>query len=67
LTAFLQVNEPLALALDWTPTALTPKLSSLLPAEKAYRAEEVAPPTTLEALLQAYVEEEQLNGPNQWR
>ena len=62
------MNEPLALALDWTITyALTPKLMSLLPAEKAYRAEEVAPPTTLEALLQAYVEEEQLTGTNQWK
>ena len=58
------MNEPLALDLDWT---FTPKLMSVLPAKKAYRAEEVAPPTTLEALLQAYVEEEQLTGTNQWR
>jgi hypothetical protein len=57
------VNEPLALALDWT---FKPKLMSVLPAEKTYRVEEVVPPTTLEALLQAYVDEEQLTGTNQW-
>ena len=32
-----------------------------------YRAEEATAPTTLENLLQAYVEEEQLTGANQWR
>lgn len=58
------------LALDWSFTvgASAPKLKPLIPEYKAYnRADEVSPPTTLEALLQAYVEEEQLTGTNQWR
>ena len=58
------------LALDWSfaAGASTPKLKPLIPEYKTYnRAEEATPPTTLEALLQAYVEEEQLTGTNQWR
>ncbi len=67
LTVFIQVNEPLALALDWSFTvgASTPKLKPLIPEHKA--ADEDTPITTLAALLQSYVEEEQLTGTNQWR
>ena len=64
----LQVTEPLALALDWTIEAHTMRLRPLVPEHPGnYRAEEATAPTTLENLLQAYVEEEQLTGANQWR
>lgn len=63
-----QVEEPIALALDWTIDISTPRLRPLIPefAKNVY-AEEKTAPTTLENLLQAYVEEEQLTGSNQWR
>jgi hypothetical protein len=65
-----QVTGPLALALDWdffSPS--TPKLRPLLPpAHRVYQhGAAAAPPTTLQAMLDAYVEEEQLTGANQWR
>ena len=65
-----QVTGPLALALDWTfPGANALQLKSLLP--PGYRVDPhepaAAPPTTLQAMLDAYVEEEQLTGANQWR
>ena len=63
-----QVDDPLALALDWTINASTPRLRPLIPEyAKTYAAEEKTAPTSLENLLQAYVEEEQLTGSNQWR
>jgi hypothetical protein len=62
------VDEPLALALDWIINASTPRLRPLIPEyAKTYQAEEKTAPTSLEHLLQAYVEEEQLTGSNQWR
>jgi hypothetical protein len=63
-----QVEEPIALALDWTIDISTPRLRPLIHefAKNVY-AEEKTAPTTLENLLQAYVEEEQLTGSNQWR
>ena len=65
-----QVTGPLALALDWDFfSASTPKLMPLISLEiKTYqRVDEPTPPTTLQAMLDAYVEEEQLTGANQWR
>jgi hypothetical protein len=63
-----QVDEPIALALDWTIDISTPRLRPLIPEfAKIVYAEEKTAPTTLENLLQAYVEEEQLTGSNQWR
>jgi hypothetical protein len=67
-TLRFQVEEPLALALDWTINISTPRLRPLIPEyAKTYAAEEKTAPTSLENLLQAYVEEEQLTGSNQWR
>ena len=44
------------------------RLRPLVPEYPRYnRVEEATAPTSLENLLQAYVEEEQLNGANQWR
>ncbi len=66
-----QVTGPLALALDWDFfSANAPKLRPLLP--PGYRVYQqhgpaATPPTTLQAMLDAYVEEEQLTGANQWR
>ena len=64
-----QVDEPIALALDWTIDASTLRLRPLIPefAKVSYEDEEKIAPTTLENLLQAYVEERQLTGSNQWR
>jgi ubiquitin C-terminal hydrolase len=42
-------------------------LQILKPQDSRLLSEAVEPPTSLENLLQAYVEEEQLTGANQWR
>ena len=63
-----QVTGPLALALDWDFfSASTPKLRPLLSPPVYQHGAAAAPPTTLQAMLDAYVEEEQLTGTNQWR
>jgi hypothetical protein len=65
-----QVEGPLSLALDWTFTDVSaPKLRPLIPECKPiyHRAEEDEPPTSLQNMLQAYIEEQRLTGSNQWR
>jgi hypothetical protein len=65
---FRQVLQPTAVVLDWKEEAIiSDVMTSIMKPAYSSRTEAVEPPTTLENLLQAYVEEEQLTGANQWR
>ena len=66
---FQQVSAPNVVVLDWIveeDNDVSDMMTSILKPQYG-RAEAVEPPTSLENLLQAYVEEEQLTGANQWR
>ena len=63
------MSAPTAVVLDWIVDgykAVSDMMTSIMKAQNI-RAEEATAPTSLENLLQAYVEEEQLTGANQWR
>jgi hypothetical protein len=65
----LMVRTPTCVVLDWNVgggKAISDMMTSIMKAQDI-RAEAVQPPTSLENLLRAYVEEEQLTGANQWR
>ena len=54
--------------IDWDlgNNSIIDMMTSIMRPRASFRAAD-EPPTTLENLLQAYVEEEQLTGSNQWR
>jgi hypothetical protein len=68
LTCFEQVTHtaPKCICIDWNLDIVPSLITSVMKPQAVFRGAD-EPPTTLEALLQAYVEEEQLTGTNQWR